>query len=158
MILCLVSLARSTITILSSDSKYNAVDKDWIDVKSNNYFSNEELHKDVGKAAASRVSALPKTTLTKEKVKLIQKKLSLFLHRAPSLAAGAGAGAGRPRRGLSSCDVCAGAARRQAGVEAGVRRGQAGRPPGGEHQRLLLLRYWTPAVVRIYTTILTCEG
>jgi len=36
------------------DSKYNSVDKDWIDVKSNNYFSNEEMHKEVGQAAASR--------------------------------------------------------------------------------------------------------
>jgi len=26
-----------------ADSKYNNVDKDWIDVKSNNYFSNEEF-------------------------------------------------------------------------------------------------------------------
>ena len=26
-----------------TDSKYNNVDKDWIDVKSNNYFSNEEF-------------------------------------------------------------------------------------------------------------------
>ena len=30
-----------------TDSKYNNVDKDWIDVKSNNYFSNEEF-KDSG--------------------------------------------------------------------------------------------------------------
>ena len=27
----------------NTDSKYNNVDKDWIDVKSNNYFSNEEF-------------------------------------------------------------------------------------------------------------------
>ena len=97
MILCLVSLARSTITILSSDSKYNAVDKDWIDVKSNNYFSNEELHKDVGKAAASRVSALLKTTLTKEKVKLIQKKALLILAPCSQPGSGGGGGGGAPK-------------------------------------------------------------
>ena len=99
MILCLVSPARSTITTLSSDSKYNAVDKDWIDVKSNNYFSNEELHKDVGKAAASRVSALPKTTLTKEQVKLIQKKALLILAPCsqPDSGGGGGGGGGAPK-------------------------------------------------------------
>ena len=32
------------ITLLAAtDSKYNNVDKDWIDVKSNNYFANDEL-------------------------------------------------------------------------------------------------------------------
>ena len=56
MILLLVRLTQSTILTLSLDSKYNSVDKDWIDVKSNNYFSNEEMRKEVGQAAASRVS------------------------------------------------------------------------------------------------------
>ena len=56
MILLLVRLTQSTISTLSLDSKYNSVDKDWIDVKSNNYFSNEEMHQEVGQAAASRVS------------------------------------------------------------------------------------------------------
>ena len=31
-----------------ADSKYNNVDKDWIDVKSNNYFSNEEFQENSG--------------------------------------------------------------------------------------------------------------
>ena len=33
---------------LYTDSKYNNVDKDWIDVKSNNYFSNEEFQDNSG--------------------------------------------------------------------------------------------------------------
>ena len=33
---------------LYTDSKYNNVDKDWIDVKSNNYFSNEEFQENSG--------------------------------------------------------------------------------------------------------------
>merc|ERR1712037_74783 len=37
------------------DSKYNNVDKDWIDVKSNNYFSNEEFQDyPISKAAKVR--------------------------------------------------------------------------------------------------------
>ena len=34
--------------IFYADSKYNNVDKDWIDVKSNNYFSNEEFQENSG--------------------------------------------------------------------------------------------------------------
>jgi len=36
------------------DSKYNNVDKDWIDVKSNNYFSNEEFQENSGQPKAKK--------------------------------------------------------------------------------------------------------
>ena len=42
--------------IFSADSKYNNVDKDWIDVKSNNYFSNEEFQENSGQPKVYLVS------------------------------------------------------------------------------------------------------
>ena len=39
-----------------ADSKYNNVDKDWIDVKSNNYFSNEEFQENSGPPKVDLVS------------------------------------------------------------------------------------------------------
>ena len=39
-----------------ADSKYNNVDKDWIDVKSNNYFSNEEFQENSGQPKVYLVS------------------------------------------------------------------------------------------------------
>ena len=45
--MCFKTKAQNNLNFYA-DSKYNNVDKDWIDVKSNNYFSNEEFQENSG--------------------------------------------------------------------------------------------------------------
>ena len=41
----------NALIIVVTDPKYDSVDKDWIDVKSNNYFANDEYQDEKGTGA-----------------------------------------------------------------------------------------------------------